>query len=56
MNTANPNSTLDARLAALQDEYTYRVNMLLEEDRTDLAARLAEEYVEEAHQLVQAAS
>jgi hypothetical protein len=43
-------TTLDltARLEALRDEYTYRVNMLLDEGREDLATALADDYVEEA--------
>jgi hypothetical protein len=44
--------TLNDRLAALQDEYTYRLNILLEEDRVDLACKLADKYVDEAAQLV----
>jgi hypothetical protein len=32
----------------MQDEYTYRVNMLLDENREDLAAKLADQYTEEA--------
>jgi len=39
---------LTARLEKLQDEYTYKVNMLLEENREDLAAKLADQYTDEA--------
>jgi hypothetical protein len=39
---------LTTRLETLQDDYTYRVNMLLEEGREDLAANLVDEYLEEA--------
>lgn len=35
------------RLQKLQDEYTYRVNVLLDEGREDLAARVADEYLDE---------
>jgi hypothetical protein len=44
------NTTLDltTRLEKMQDEYTYRVNMLLDENREDLAAKLADQYTEEA--------
>jgi hypothetical protein len=44
------NTTLDltTRLEEMQDDYTYRVNMLLEENREDLAAELADQYTEEA--------
>ncbi|MGI8878973.1 MAG: hypothetical protein ACR2KJ_00355 [Jatrophihabitans sp.] len=43
-------STTDvtARLAELRDEYTYRVNLLLDEGREDLAARVADEYSDAA--------
>ncbi len=44
MNTA---TDLTARLEALREEYTYRVNMLLEEGREDLATKLSDEYFEE---------
>jgi hypothetical protein len=46
VNTTTPDLT--ARLEALRDEYTYRVNLLLDEGREDLATRLADDYVEEA--------
>ena len=42
------NTTLTTRLEELQDDYTYRVNMLLEENREDLAAKLADQYLDEA--------
>jgi hypothetical protein len=35
-------------LAELSDDYTYRVNLLLDEGREDLAARLAAEYERES--------
>lgn len=37
-----------SRLHELQEDYTYRVNMLLEEGREDLAAQLADQYVEDS--------
>jgi hypothetical protein len=46
---------LTAALAVLRDDYTYRVNLLLDEGREDLAARLADRYVEDAARLVAAA-
>lgn len=47
-------STLDLtiRLEALEADYTYRVNMLLEEGRDDLAAALADEFVDAAAHLM----
>ncbi len=39
---------LTTRLEELRDDYTYRVNMVLDEDREDLAAQLADQYLEEA--------
>jgi hypothetical protein len=50
-------TTIDttAALAALQDDYTYRVNMLLDEGREDLAAALADRYVEDAAAIVRRA-
>jgi hypothetical protein len=47
-------STLDlnTRLEQLEDDYTYRVNMLLEEGRDDLAAVLADEFVDAAARLL----
>lgn len=44
----NTTPDLTARLEALRDEYTYRVNIMLEEGREDLATQLADDYVEEA--------
>ncbi len=51
------NTTVDltARLEALRDEYTYRVNMLLDEGREDLATALADDYVDEATRALAAA-
>lgn len=46
MNTAT--RELTARLEELRDEYTYRVNVVLDEGREDLATELADEYVVEA--------
>jgi hypothetical protein len=39
---------LTARLEVLRDDYTDRINRLLEEGREDLAARLVDEYLEQA--------
>lgn len=39
--------TASARLRELQDEYTYRVNVLLDEGREDLAARVADAYLDD---------
>lgn len=49
-------TTLDltARLELLRDDYTYRVNMLLEEGREDLAARLVDDYLDDATSLMRA--
>jgi hypothetical protein len=47
---------LTDRLEKLQDEYTYRVNMLLDEGREDLAARLAERYSEEANRALRSSA
>ncbi|PZS14646.1 MAG: hypothetical protein DLM57_14145 [Pseudonocardiales bacterium] len=44
----NTTTDLTTRLEALRDEYTYRVNMLLEEGREDLATELADNYVDDA--------
>ncbi len=43
------NGTLDVttRLEELRDDYTYRVNLVLDEGREDLAAELADRYVED---------
>jgi hypothetical protein len=41
-------AVLNTRLEELQDEYTYQINMLLQENREDLAAKLADQYIEEA--------
>jgi hypothetical protein len=46
VNTTTPD--LNARLEALRDDYTYRVNILLDEGREDLATALADDYVVEA--------
>ncbi len=47
---------LTEELAALRDDYTYRVNLLLDEGRDDLAARLADRYVEDAFRVVRASA
>ncbi len=43
---------LNAELSALQDDYTYRVNLLLDEGREDLATELSDRYVQDAADLV----
>ena len=43
---------LNAELIALRDEYTYRVNVLLDEGREDLAAAASDAYVDAATELV----
>jgi hypothetical protein len=43
---------LTAEITALQDDYTYRVNLLLDEGREDLAATLADRYIDDAARLV----
>jgi len=40
------------RLTELSEDYTYRVNMLLDEGREDLAAKLAAQYEREALRLL----
>ena len=45
-------TTLTARLEKLQDEYTYRVNILLDDNREDLAAELSDQYVEAATRIL----
>lgn len=45
------NTARTTRLRELQDDYTYRLNMLLEDNREDLAAKLADQYLAEAHAL-----
>jgi hypothetical protein len=48
------NATLDlaTRLETLRDDYTYRVNLLLDEGREDLAVKLSDEYVEAAARIL----
>ena len=48
------NTTIDvtARLETLRDEYTYRLNLLLDEGREDLAAKLSDEYLEAAARIL----
>lgn len=43
---------LTARLEELRDEYTYRINMVLEEGREDLAVKLSDEYLDDALRLL----
>jgi hypothetical protein len=43
---------LNAELQQLMDDYTYRVNTVIEGNREDLAYRLSDEYEREAAQLV----
>ena len=40
-------------LESLQDEYTYRVNLMLDEGREDLATALSEQYIADAAALLQ---
>jgi len=47
---------VSAELAALQDDYTYRVNMLLDEGREDLATHLADRYIEDAAAVIRHAA
>ncbi|MGI8664957.1 MAG: hypothetical protein ACR2N4_02835 [Jatrophihabitans sp.] len=56
MNNPISAESLDVRLARLQDEYTYRVNMVLEEDRTDLAEQLSQDYLDDAARLLSSVS
>jgi hypothetical protein len=51
----NATIELTTRLQDLQDDYTYRVNQLLEENREDLAAKLADQYTEEVSRALSAA-
>ncbi len=44
--------SLTEQLAVLRDDYTYRVNLLLDEGRDDLAARLADRYVDDAFRVM----
>ena len=44
---------LTTRLENLENDYTYLVNELLEEDREDLASKAAQEYLDKALRLVQ---
>ncbi len=48
----NTTLALDARMEQLKDSYTYRVNMLLEEGREDLATELADQYPEDAARML----
>ena len=41
-----------AEISALQDDYTYRMNLLLDEGREDLATTLADRYTDDAARLV----
>ncbi len=48
--TNSPN--VQAELDALQDEYTYRLNLVLAEDRVDLAWALSNEYSDVASRIL----
>lgn len=52
------NTTIDltTRLETLRDEYTYRLNLLLDEGREDLAAKLSDEYVDAAARVLETSS
>jgi hypothetical protein len=43
---------LSARLAALHDDYVYRVNCAIENGREDLAQELSDRFFEEATELM----
>ncbi len=47
---------LDTRLEALQDDYTFRVNVLLEEGREDLVADMSDQYLSDAAALTRQAA
>lgn len=47
---------LSAQLEDLQDDYTFRVNVLLEDGREDLAADLSDQYVSDAAELMRRAA
>jgi hypothetical protein len=40
------------RLKRLEEQYAYRINLLLEEDREDLAAQLSDVYLEHAKRVL----
>jgi hypothetical protein len=44
---------LTTQLENLENDYTYLVNELLEEDREDLASKAAQEYLDKVLRLVQ---
>ena len=56
----NTTTTIDvdvrAELEALQDDYTYRVNLLLDEGREDLASALSDQYIAEAATVIRRAA
>lgn len=52
-NSMNTTIDLTARLETLRDEYTYRVNVVLEEGREDLATKISDEYLEEVLRALQ---
>lgn len=42
--TSSMDTATTTRLQELAEDYTYRVNMLLDEDREDLAVKVADQY------------
>jgi hypothetical protein len=51
--STNLHHDLRRDLESLQDDYTYRVNLLLDEGREDLASVVADQYVAAAADLLQ---
>lgn len=47
---------LNTQLEALQDDYTFRINVLVEEGREDLVADLSDQYLWDAAALTQRAA
>ena len=56
IDTSMTTSSYDAELAALRDDYTYRINLLLDEGREDLATALSDRYVEDAAAILRRAA
>ncbi len=56
MNNSVSSDSIANQLAVLHDEYIYRINMVLEADRTDLARELSDEFRFDAARLVESAS
>jgi hypothetical protein len=52
---SSPDST-SQRLEYLQEAYVYKVNAALEQGREDLAAELADDYLDEVRDALEAAS